>query len=108
MMSKKDYIIEQRRRKEDQQLQHIGPIEEEVRILEYRDVWIERDGNKPGSRNKTTEEDPTKENRPAGDAKEETETTKESTDPKETLLKVPQSEETPPAVKETPLKTPQS
>ena len=40
---KKEYIIEQRRRMEDQQLQTIGPIEEEVRIMEYRDLWINKD-----------------------------------------------------------------
>ena len=43
MISKKEYIIEQRRRKEDQQLQHTVPVEEEVRIMEYRDLWINKD-----------------------------------------------------------------
>ena len=40
---KKEYILEQRRRMEDQQLQTIGPIEEEVRIVEYRDLLIGKD-----------------------------------------------------------------
>ena len=42
IMSKKDYIIEQRNRKEDQQLQPIGPIKEEVRAVEYRDLQVKK------------------------------------------------------------------
>ena len=39
-MSRKDYNIEQRRREEDRQLHKKGPVEEEVRVMEYRDLWI--------------------------------------------------------------------
>ena len=50
MMSKKDYIIEQRSRKEDQQLQHQGPIKEEVRVVEYRDLWVKKETSWTASR----------------------------------------------------------
>ena len=39
-MSRKDYNIEQRSREENKQLNREGPVEEEVRVMEYRDLWI--------------------------------------------------------------------
>ena len=42
---KKEYMIEQRNRKEDQQLQPIGPVKEEVRAIEYRDLRIKKENS---------------------------------------------------------------
>ena len=54
MMSKKGYTIEQRSRKVDQQLQTIGPMKEEVRTVEYRDLWIREKTSWTTSRNEIT------------------------------------------------------
>ena len=44
-MSRKDYNIEQRMRGEDNQLYREGPMEDEVEVMEYRDLWINKDND---------------------------------------------------------------